>query len=191
MPLRLGHPGRSGPAAGTSRHAPPLAHSFCPFTTYVRRPPGGPWCSAARSEPASGSEKPCTQISPSRIAGDAVASAPRFRQPAGWMRRGGYRRRRAPGEVRPQQPTLGRALPARPLTSRRPTRRPARHRVAGLVELGEPPLLERNEFGFADAGLAITPVRRDVLGTPRPHPGAELVEITHAYNPVKPRRPTA
>nr|CRL79152.1 hypothetical protein CPGR_05155 [Mycolicibacterium malmesburyense] len=70
MPFRFG---ASGSVRASSRHQsaclPPLAQSFWPLTTYespslravVRR--------LARSDPASGSEKPWTQISPSRIAG--------------------------------------------------------------------------------------------------------------------------
>ena len=70
MPLRLG---ASGSVRASSRHQSacraPLAHSFWPLTTkrspsrraVVRR--------LARSDPASGSEKPWHQISPSRIAG--------------------------------------------------------------------------------------------------------------------------
>ncbi len=63
----------SGSVRASSRHQsacrPPLAHTFWPLTTNSSPSRRAVVRSAARSEPASGSEKPCTQISPSRIAG--------------------------------------------------------------------------------------------------------------------------
>ena len=70
MPFRFG---ASGSVRASRRHQSewraPLAHTFWPFTTKwspsrraeVRKP--------ARSDPASGSENPWHQISPSRMAG--------------------------------------------------------------------------------------------------------------------------
>ncbi len=75
MPLRFG---RSGSVRASSRHQsaciPPLAHSFWPLTTNVSPSLRAVVRRHARSEPASGSEKPCTQISPSRIAGRCRAA---------------------------------------------------------------------------------------------------------------------
>ena len=72
-----------------------------------------------------------------------------------------------------------------------PLGRPVRHRVPGLVQFGEPPLLERDEFGVADSGLGCAPIGGDVRGTPGPNLGTELLEVgAHVYNPVSPRVPT-
>ncbi len=67
---------------------------------------------------------------------------------------------------------------------------PVRYREACGVQFCEPCLLESGEFLVADPGLSGPPVRRDVLVTPGPHGGPELVEIgRHAYNPVRPPPP--
>ena len=70
IPFRFG---ASGSVRASSRHQSacraPLAQSFWPLTTKLSPVRRAVVRSEARSDPASGSEKPWTQISPSRIAG--------------------------------------------------------------------------------------------------------------------------
>ena len=54
------------------------------------------------------------------------------------------------------------------------------------MQLGEPRLLEPDEFLVADAGLSRAPIGWNVLLAPGAHAGAEFVEVgRHAYNPVE------
>ncbi len=163
MPCRLG---ASGSVRASSRHQSaciaPLAHTFWPLTT--NRSPS--WRAAvrsdARSEPASGSEKPCTQISPSRMAGrwrrrcSSVPAASRVAA-AWWIadERQHQPRRVVGGQLLIQHDLLGHAHSAAPL------RRPMRHRVSGPVQFGEPGLLEVDERGR----------RRRRSGRPASRPG--------------------
>ncbi len=79
-------------------------------------------------------------------------------------------RRVVGGKLLIQDDLLGNRHPAAPFA------RPVRYREARTAQLGEPPLLERDELLVADIGLRSSPVCGDVLVAPRSHRGAELVE---------------
>ena len=75
------------------------------------------------------------------------------------------------GELGVQNDLFGDGHAAAPLF------RPVRNGVARCVQLGEPPLLEPDEFLVVDAGLSRAPIGWNVLLTPGAHAGAELVEV--------------
>ncbi len=72
-------------------------------------------------------------------------------------------RRIVGGQLLVQHHLLGDRQPAAPFAG------PVRDGEAGAVQLGEPRLLERDEFLVGCAGLGLTPIARDVVGAPRAH----------------------
>ena len=181
MPLRFG---ASTSVRASSRHQSacraPLAHSFCPLTTkrspsrraVVRR--------LARSEPASGSENPWHQISPSRMAGRCrrrCSSVPATSSvdAAWWIDTKASTRRGASWAASSWYSTTccGDRHAAAPLG------RPVRHRVPGRPQPLEPVLLEGDELVLGHAGLRGAPPLGHVGATPRPHLRPEVGEIAH------------
>ena len=182
MPLRLG---ASGSVRASSRHQSacraPLAHSFWPLTTnrspsrraVVRR--------LARSDPASGSEKPWHQISPSRIAGrwrrrcSSVPASEQRRRRVVDRHEGEHEAGRIVGrQLLVEHDLLGGRHAAAPLG------RPVRHGVPGGPQLLEPVLLEGDELVLGHAGLRVPPPVGHVRATPvrAPRPGSRRGSVT-------------
>ena len=172
----------------------PLAQTFWPSTTQpspsrravVRRP--------ARSEPASGSENPWHQISPSRMAGRwrrRCSSVPATSRVDG--RVVDRRRTPAPAAAHRGRPAPGRARPARRRTSRHPTPPASGARPIPAAEPLEPVLLEGGELlvgrprSAAPASRLGTGARhqsRPRGSSPCPPPGARQ----GSPRPASPRR---
>ena len=192
MPLRLG---ASGSVRASSRHQsaciPPLAHSFWPLTMYSSPSRRAVVRRLARSDPASGSEKPCTQISPSRIAGRCrlrCSSVPATSK----CRRGmvdADEREDEAGRIVCGQLLVQHDLFGRP-TCRRPTR------GASAVRRSRRCAVRRT----TPSGSGRTPRRRRRFAPPASLSGcarrtirAHAAEISsfggHAYSPVRPPLP--
>ena len=200
MPLRFG---ASGSVRASSRHQsacmPPAGPQLLAVDDDRCRRPGGPRSAGlARSEPASGSEKPCTQISPSRMAGrcrcrcSSVPAASRV-EAAWWI---ADERQHQPGRV-----VGGQLLVQDDLLADRhaaaPLRGPVRHRETGArAAPANQAFWNATNSSSRHAGLCLPPVGRHVVGAPLPHLGSELVQIrlcavSHPSDPVsnRPVRP--